>query len=468
MYPSTLYGDVADRVVSLIEHGTFRPGDRLPSLRSLSSQLAVSINTVKEAYNLLETQRFLEARPQSGYYVRRQVPPLPLAAKQCELNPREVTMCRIYGEVTERYPHANAAALGIALPDTALLPGKRLANLMQETLRDHPAAALEYAVSPGLRSLREQIARHSLESGLAVSPDEIIITSGGSEAIWLAIMALCQTGDTIAVETPTYFNFLSLLVELGIKVVEIPSSASQGPDFAVLEQALRGGKLKAFLAIPNFNNPLGFCLDDSRKAQLVDLMERYGVPLIEDDIYGELSFTGQRPTSCKSLDRTGNVILVSSFSKTIAPGYRVGWIIPGKLHARIDRLKSLSTVGTASPNQLVLARYLETGSYDRHLRSFRRQLALQTGAMAEAVARHFPTATRVSRPAGGFVLWIELPEPCNTLDLFRQAVAEGIVFSPGEIFSASGRFGNCMRLNAGVWNPVIETAIQRIGELAQS
>lgn len=461
----TLYATVADRILALIEGGTLKAGDKVPSIRTLSERFEVSVNTIKEAYFLLETQRFLEARPQSGYYVRRKVPPLPHQAGAVHLDPREVTMCRIYGEIlTQRN---NAASLAIALPDSALLPSEKLNRAFQTAWKELGTDSLSYAVSPGLLCLREEIARHSLEGGLEVSPDQIIITSGGSEAIYLAVMALCRPGDTLAVETPTYFNFLHLLLELGIKVVEIPCDPQAGVNLDALDQALAQHPVKAFLSIPSFNNPLGFCVSESRKRDLVDLLARRDVPLIEDDIYGELPFTGSRPLTCKALDKEGRNLLVSSFSKTLAPGYRVGWMIPGRLFDRIDKLKSLSTVGTATPNQLAIAHYLKTGGYDRHLRVFRRKLADQTGALAETVADCFPPETKVSRPAGGFVLWVELPKKYDTLELYDRALAEGIVFSPGAIFSASGRFTNCLRLNAGIWNPAIEKAVRRLGELVQ-
>ena len=462
----TLYTHVAERILAMIEGGTLKPGDKLPSIRTLSGRFSVSVNTVKEAYALLETQRFLDARPQSGYYVRRLAPPLPQSLKLPNLDPREVTMCRIYGEVISR-PH-NAASLAIALPGSELLPAARLNKAFQGAWQNQGEDSLSYLVSPGLKTLREEIARHSLEGGLEVSPDQIIITSGASEAIYLAIQSLCRPGDTLAVETPTYFNFLHLLLELGIRVVEIPSDPQSGIQLEDLDAALTKHAVKGFLSIPNFNNPLGFSLSAAKKRQMVELLARHGVPLIEDDIYGELPFAGHRPLTCKSFDQTDRNILVSSFSKTLAPGYRVGWIIPGVWYDRVDRLKSLSTVGTATPNQMAIAHYLKTGGYARHLRSLRKHLARQTGALAETVADCFPSGTKVSRPSGGFVLWVELPSPFDTLKLYGQALSEGIAFSPGAVFSASGGFGNCLRLNAGTWNPAVEKAVRRLGELCPS
>jgi len=432
--------------------------------------MAVSVNTVKEAYGLLESQRFLEARPQSGYYVRRTVPPLPKLtgdpAPKASLDPREVGMCRVYGEVTKDGRNIPGASLSIALLDPSLLPGARLNAAFQTGWKTLGRSMTDYVHSPGLLVLREQIAQESLQSGMVLSPDEIIITSGTSEALTLAILALVKPGETMAVETPTYFSFLSLLRELGIKVLEVPTSPEAGVNLEILAWAFDTHPVKAFVTIPNFNNPLGFRMSDENKKALVDLCRIKAVPLVEDDIYGELPFSGPRPRTCQSFDTDGNVLLVSGFSKTLAAGYRIGWTVPGRWYAKIDKLKSLTSVATATPTQWAVGRFLETGGYQRHLRTLRQKLADQVGAMAEAVARSFPEGTRVSRPAGGFVLWVELPGDADTNVLYDRALAEGIMFSPGEIFSASGRFRNALRLSAGSWNDGVSRAVDRLGQLA--
>jgi DNA-binding transcriptional MocR family regulator len=322
-----------------------------------------------------------------------------------------------------------------------------------------------YTHSPGLPLLREQIAQEALQSGMRLSPDDIIITSGTGEAVTLALLALVRAGDTVAIESPTYFTFLSLLRELGVKVLEIPTSPDEGVNLDVLSWAFDTHTVKAFVTIPTFNNPLGYSLSDEKKKALVELCRNKGVPLIEDDIYGDLPFSGPRPRTCKSYDTDGSVIMVSGFSKSLAPGYRIGWAVPGRWFDQIDKLKSLTSVATATPTQWAIGRFLETGGYQRHLRTYRQRLADQVGAMAETIARSFPEGTRVSRPAGGYLLWAELPG-VNTSELYDCALAEGIVFSPGEIFSASGRYTNAMRLNAGVWSDGVEHAVARLGRLA--
>jgi len=464
----TLYGEVADRVLSLIESGTFRAGDKLPSIRALSGRMEVSVNTVKEAYGLLETQRFLEARPQSGYYVRRAVPPLPRPEPEVrpKLDPREVGMCRVYGEVTRDGRNPAGASLAIALPAAELLPTAKLNEAFQTSWKTMGRNMTDYTHSPGLKLLREQIAQEAVHVGMVLSPDDVIITTGASEAVTLALLALVKPGQTIAVEAPTYFNFLNLLRELDIRVLEIPSSPEDGVSLEVLSWAFDTHDVKAFLTIANFNNPLGFRMTDEKKKALVELCRAKNVPLIEDDLYGDLPFCGPRPRTCKSFDTDGSVFLISGFSKTLAPGYRIGWTAPGRWFGQIDKLKSLTSVATATPTQWAVGRFLETGGYQRHLRTFRQRLADQVGAMAEVVAHSFPEGTRVSRPAGGFVLWIELPGGVDTTALYERAFSENIVFCPGEIFSASGKFRDALRLSAGIWNGEVRAAVERLGGLA--
>jgi len=207
---------------------------------------------------------------------------------------------------------------------------------------------------------------------------------------------------------------------------------------------------------------------DDRKRSLVELLESLSIPLIEDDVYGDLGFGSQRAVACKAFDRTGNVLYCNSFSKTLAPGWRVGWILPGRFKERLVGIKSLMNLTTNSIAQKTLAAFLREESYDKHLRRLRGRLAEQMGALQETVARSFPLGTKTTRPQGGLSLWIELPEGSDSLSLYRRALHEGIGLSPGPVFSTSGRFENYLRLCSGFWNPGIEAAVVRLGELAKS
>ena len=463
-----LYEEVAGRIAYLIEEGTFRAGERLPSVRGLSRQFRVSINTVMEAYGLLEDRRLVEARPQSGYYVRPRLPELPSEPEIARraLSPARVTIGEICLKVMRDTLDPGLVQLGGAIPNPALLPGEKLGRMMAAEVRRNGPASVSYAMPPGLDKLRRQIAGRLVEAGCVVSPDEVVITAGCVEAVLLSLRAVCRPGDTVAVESPCYYNFLQQIADLGLNVLEIPSAPREGMSLEALAYALESNPVKACIAIPNFSNPLGSLMPDEKKRELVKLLARHGVPLIEDDIFGDLTFGSERPTVAKAYDRQGLVLLCSSISKTLAPGYRVGWAVPGRFQAEVERLKFLSNIATSSPAQLAVAEFLANGGYDHHLRSIRRIYAQQVASMAEAIGRSFPPGTRVSRPAGNFVLWVELPEFCDALQLYADALQEGISLAPGPIFSATGKFASCIRLNAAFWSPRVEAAITALGRLA--
>ena len=467
-----LYEEVARKINYLIEQGTLRPGDRVPSIRKLSKQLQVSINTVKEAYNLLEDRCLLEARPQSGYYVRARLPGLPAepVVYPTAINPAEVSLSNVYRLVMKDLLNPGLLQLGVAVPNPELLPIEKLNRMLSRETRRFAKQSVAYELPPGNLRLRKQIAQRLLLSGCTLSPDQIVITSGCVEAVVLALRALCKPGDAVAIETPVYFNFLQMIQDLGLKALEIPASPRGGISLEALEYALdrNVGQVKACIVLSNFNNPLGSSMSDEDKERLVRMLEERQVPLIEDDIYGDLSFSDERPSVAKSFDKTGNVMLCSSFSKTIAPGYRVGWIAAGRFQEQIERGKMLANVATCSPVQLAIAEFLANGGYEHHLRSIRRVYARQAAQMGDAIGRFFPSGTRVSRPRGGFVLWVEMPEEIDAIVLYEQAKAQGITIAPGSIFSVEGKFRNCIRLNAACWTPAVEVAMETLGRLAQN
>jgi DNA-binding transcriptional MocR family regulator len=310
------------------------------------------------------------------------------------------------------------------------------------------------------------VAKRALGAGCTLRPDEIVITAGCVEAVSLSLRVTCRPGDTVAIESPSYFNFLQLIQELGLRALEIPATPREGMSIEALRYAIEHNPVRACLVISNFTNPLGSLMPDAKKRELAELLAKHDIPLIEDDIYGDLPFANERPSVAKAYDRKGTILLCSSFSKTLAPGYRVGWIAPGRFQPEIERLKVLANIATASPTQLAIAEFLANGGYDHHLRSLRRAYANQVALMGEAIGRHFPPGTRVTRPAGGSILWLELPEYVDAVELYGDALKEGITIAPGPIFSATGKYRNNIRLNAAFWSERIELAIKTLGTLA--
>lgn len=467
-----LYEEVSGRIVEMIQRGTYRPGERIPSLRALSRQMRVSVNTVIGAYAHLENVGMIEARPQSGYYVSPFIPepemrPATGSAPQ-EISPNRVALGDVTLRVMADMSNPSLLPLGTGIPNSELLPIDKLNRMLAAESRRFRVQSVSYASSQGLKKLRAQIAKRSLNSGKALAPDEIVITSGCVEAMSLSLQAVCRPGDTVAVGSPVYYTFLKFMEWMGLNILEIPSSPGEGMNLDVLEHAIRRNPVKACIAIANFNNPLGYLMPDGNKRALIQLLAKHDIPLIEDDVYGDLVFGTTRPVSTKAYDEKGLVLYCSSFSKTLAPGYRVGWIAPGRFLEKIVQLKSLFNLAAASPTQLAVAEFLTNGGYDHHLRALRRAYARQTARMREAVGRCFPRGTRVSRPEGGYILWVEMPEGFDAFRLYETALKEGISVAPGTIFTLGDKYRNCFRLNAAFWSESMEQAVETLGSIAET
>jgi DNA-binding transcriptional MocR family regulator len=465
----TRYEALAAELTRLVQAGTLRLGDRLPSVRHMSQQKGLSLTTVLKAYQVLEDQGVVEARPQSGYYVRG-VLAQPATLVESEVptvipDPEHVQVDELVMRVVRDAMRPEMVHFGAALPAPELLPTARINRLLAQVARENEQASQAVGLPEGTLELRVQVARRALELGCALDPDDFVITCGCAEAIHLALQATCRPGDLVAVESPTYFGILQALEAQGLRALEIPTHARDGISLDALSFALEHHPVRAVVVITNYSNPLGCCMPGENKRALVELLARAHVPLIEDDIYGELSFDGQRPGVAKAYDRQGLVLLCSSFSKDISPSYRVGWISAGRYRARVEQLKMATNIATPALPQLAIARFLESGGYDRHLRSIRRAYAQKVAQMAQAVLRYFPPGTRVSTPSGGFVVWVQLPGEVDSLALYQRAIAAGITLAPGHIFSATDKYRSFIRLNAAYMNFVSERALARLGAL---
>lgn len=470
-HPSaTLYQQVASKVESLIRSGTLRPGDRVPSVRRACEQHGVSLTTAVQAYLILENRGLIEARPKSGFFVCSQLTDRMREPKASQPRPRStaVEVGALQLQLFDVARNAEVVPFGAASPGAELFPVAKLSKIMASVSRSAGGVGLSYDMPPGVESLRRQIARRSLDWGSHLSADDIITTSGGTEALMLCLRAVTKPGDVVAVESPTYFCVLQAIEELGLRALEIPMHPREGMDVSALERALKTSKIAACIAVPNFNNPLGSLMPEEQKARLVALLARRDIPLIEDDIYGDLHFGEHRPRVAQSYDAKGLVMLCGSFSKTLAPGYRVGWVAPGRFYAKIKALKLTSTLATATLPQLAIAEFVANGGYDHYLRSVRRTYAKQVQQMREAVSAAFPKETNMTRPDGGFVLWVELPSTVKAMDLHQRALAEQISIAPGPMFSARRSFESFIRLNCGhPWNQRLERAVEVLGALVR-
>ena len=461
-----LYLQVVDLITGQVDNGTLRPGDRLPSLRRLSRKLQVSIPTVRQAYLELERQGRVEARPKSGYFVHaKRLNPL-VSIKRRETEPLQVECQNLIDRVWESIHRPGVLPLGIANPCMAAPATKTLHRAMKRIMARAESRSITYAPAYGEPGLCRQIAYRYLNQGGSVDPHEILVTNGGQEALALALKSVAKPGDVIAVEGPAYYGMRELIESLGMLALEIETCPIEGVILESLESALRNHQITACMFSSSINNPLGCMSSDEHREELVKLVEKYNVPLIEDDVYGELYFEGARPKPAQFFSRKGLVLTVGSFSKTVAPGYRVGWLLLGNYGDKAKKLKRAMSCSSGLLQQLTLAEFMASHDYDRHLNRLRPILKQNSERLAACVEQHFPANTGISRPRGGSVLWLEMDSGIDSEELFDAAMERGISIVPGDIFSADSRYRNFIRLSFGhPWSDQIEDGIATLGHL---
>ncbi|WP_409522409.1 PLP-dependent aminotransferase family protein [Nitrincola sp. MINF-07-Sa-05] len=461
-----LYKQVATALCERIEQGYYQSGQKLPSIRVLSTEYDVSISTIQEAYRTLERKGLIEARPKSGFYVlnRQRIPNLPDVSRPVQ-RPLEVSNWEEVLNLLSNMYEPNVIQLSRAIPDLnakSLIP---LRKILSELNRTAPIQTFSYEDLRGSEKLRIQLSRLMVDSGSLLHPDDIVTTTGCQEALSVSLRAICSPGDIVAVDSPSFYGSMLSIKAHGLKTIEIPTHPETGISLEALELALDQWPIKALQLTPTCNNPLGYTMPEENKKKLVALAARYDLTIIEDDIYGDLSYQYPRPRTIKSYDTDGRVMLCSSFSKTLAPGLRVGWVAPGRHLDQVIHMKYVSTACSATLPQLALAEFIAQGGYERHVRKMRSRYQHSRDMMIDWVERYFPTGTRISYPQGGFLLWVELPAEVDTAELNKRTTRKGVSLAPGILFSASGKYRNCMRLNF-TERPCIENekAVELLGQ----
>ncbi len=461
----TRYRELADRLERSLRGGAYRPGERMPSVRALCRNYQASITTVVAAYQLLERRGLVDTRAQSGHYAR-----LPSAAPEPEmaiarLLPTEVSLGQLALMVLKDALDPRLVPFGPAMPDPQLLPSAVLHRHLAAIGREGASGCDRYGIPPGARELRRAIARRAAGFGCAVGPDQLIVTAGALEALTLALRATCRAGQTVAIESPMYYGLLQSIEALGLRVIEIPTHPRHGLSLEALREALEEFPVAAVVAMPAGGNPLGSVMADADKRELVELLAERSLPLIEDDVLGDLAHRAGRPCPAKAYDRSGGVLWCSSLSKSAAPGLRVGWIAAGRWQEAVEHLQFTNAIGPSPLNQEVAARFLAGGDYERCLRRARRAYAERTVAMAEAVLRFFPPGTRAGRPDAGFCVWVEMPAQVDAQKLHAAALRADISITPGTLFSAKQRYRHFIRLSAARWSSASTAAVRRLGSL---
>ena len=470
-----LYEKFAGEIEQQVLRGVLRPGERIPSVRRAKTHHQLSITTVLRAYMLLESKGLIESRPQSGYFVRSTVPekrgtmvpktsaPRPLALSS------KVDVSHLVVTTLRSISANHALPLGSPYPDTTWFPIQRLNRYTYSISRRQTEWGMPTELPLGRPELIREIAKRYLQEGTIVDPGEIVVTLGATEAINLCLQAVARPGAIVAVESPAFYSMLHAIERLGMRAMEIPTDPRTGMDVNALELLIKRQRVAACMVMPNFQNPLGFQMPDEAKQKLVALMTKRGVPIIENAVCNELYFGESFPTTLRAFDTKGIVLQCGSFSKTLAPTLNVGWVLTGQYRAQIEKLKFLNRVTTPSVSQLAIAEFLQRDGYDHHLRRLRKIYAQQVRLMTSAIARFFPPGTRISRPAGGYMLWVELDRRIHSMELYRRALECGMTVGPGCMFSASKAYGHCIRLNFSyAWSPKVEAALAQLGQIVST
>lgn len=469
-----LYRTLADHYLGAIRSGVLAPGQRMPSVRTLMRTHGVSLSTALQVCRHLETEGWLEARERSGYFVRQPRRALLAPVKEPEVaTPDPAAYVGVHARVSAIVARGQQANVHLDLSgasgEATLYPSAALNRIATQVLRRYPLLLTQAVTPNGHPELQTAVARRALDMGVQIAPDEVIVTHGCIEALNLALRAVTQPGDTVAVESPTYYGLLQVLESLGLRAVEIPTSPRTGMSIEALEMAVQAyGNIRAVVVVPNLQNPLGSIMPDAAKRRMAAFCDANRIVLIEDDTYSPMADSPLPLKAIKAWDRTGNVIYCASLRKTVAPGVRLGWVIAGRWHERVQMLKFAQSRPNDSLLQVVVGRFVASGAYDRHLRALRQTLREQRERMAESIAASFPAGTRLLVPAGGFAMWVELPPNVSSMELFEAALAQGVRISPGTMFSNLNRFDHYFRICFGLAPSAhLEAALALLGQLTR-
>lgn len=466
-----LYQRIASTIENQIRQQVLQVGDKLPSLRTICREYGVSASTAIQAYHHLETKALISARPQSGYYVCAN-PRKPLGiiattapSDQLQRGDMDELVVKVYNNFGYQ---SDYLPLSLGVPHPSLMPIAKLNKGLVHAMRSLPDSGVGMEHPMGNLHLRQQVARWAFAMEANMAAENIITTAGCLQALSYALMAITKPGDAVAVESPVSFGILELVKSLRLRVVELPTHPQTGIELEALQKLLRKKAIQACLLIPNFSNPLGCCMPDAHKKELVRLIQQYQVPLIENDLNADIYFGSQRPKSCRTYDQSGLVLWCGSVSKSLASGYRVGWIEPGRFREKVFNIKMHQAISTTTLTQEVIAHFLETGRYEAHLRSLRQKLYANYLQFVRAIQDYFPDDTKLSQPQGGFVLWVELNKKIDTLEVYEKALRQKVSIAPGKMFSLQEQYNHCLRLNYGLpWNAQTERGLQIIGKLVR-
>lgn len=445
------YQNLAEQIAQKIYRGELTVGQRLNSLRDFAMLHQVSLNTAKSCYELLEAQGLIFVKPKAGYFVqigKKESINLP-QHDDFESHAREVSNLELQIEIQEASIHTDLIHLGSIQLSPHLIPTDAIRRSLQRALKHSKPEDFLYSDKQGHIRLREALVQHWAEDGFFIAKEDIFISNGCMPALSVVIQTLTEEGDSIIVPTPNFNGQLQLLASLKRKIVEIPTS-HEGFDLVRLEHEMKYSGAKACLLTANFQNPLGFCLNNEDKQKIAQLAERYECYVIEDDIYAECNFSSIRPFPIRHWDDAGFVVYCGSVSKSLSPAYRLGWfcISPRLQHLKAKFLNANIAVNT--PLQLGLTDLIHSRGYREHLHQLRPKIMRQMEQYWQYIIQAFyDVDLKLTQPSGGYSLWIQLPQTIHSLKMYRYAQTQGINIVPGIVFGEDDKYNNCIRLNAG-------------------
>jgi DNA-binding transcriptional MocR family regulator len=460
------YQQLVEQLKRQIQSGIWAAGDRLPSLRKQSEHSGMSLMTVLHAYQLLESQGWIVSHSRSGYRVAPKMKEVEQAPVPLAVSPTEhVDINEFIFDVLQASKNKTMVNFGFAYPDPSLYPRYHVNRALAAAAKNMPASSSFDNLPPGNEQLRTIIAKRYAAKGVGIAPDEIVITAGALEALNLSLQAVTRPGDWVVVESPTFYGALQSIERLGLKVLSVRTDPTNGIDLDSLERAFQTHDVKACWLMSNHQNPLGFTLTNDKKKQLVELLQRFNVALIEDDVYGELYEGDESILPARAFDDSGNTMLCSSFSKSLIAGLRIGWVAAGRNALQIQKLQFMSTLATSAPIQLALVNYLSSRNYETHLKQLRKRLSERKRKLVQLLDSLLPSDVKVINQSGGYFIWLELPTHINTMVIYEALLQHNISIAPGKMFALGDQYDHCIRLNASFeMEARYKNAIERLAE----
>lgn len=444
----------------LIENGTWKAHEKLPSLRQQVEQSGLSLITVMNAYQELEAQGLIYSKEKSGYFVVEQSSDHPTTLHVIN---ETVEINSVVFKYLKSTQSEHIIPLGSAFPNSQLLYSAKLIQTLGQLARQRRSYEQTPSLPPGNYQLRKIIAQKYAMQGIPTDPSDIVITSGGLDALNLSLQALTQAGDYILLQQTIFYGAWQAAERLGLKVITIPEHPEHGIDLEAFEHAILKYPIKVCLMMLNGQNPIGFTVSDEIKLKLAKLLNQYQIYLIEDDVYEELYYDQKKPLSMKYFDQQNWVLHCSSFSKTLGAGFRIGWVYAGKFSEHIQHTQLMSTLSVNSFIQNALVEYLSHRHYEKHLKTLRSTLQRYKKQYFNYLKTHLPEQCHVNYYPSGYFLWIELPEQVDSNEIYQHMLEHSVSVAPSSLFNISNQQNHFIRMNCSFeMNEKIQNALNQL------